>query len=58
MYETMVAWETMDADPDLEPFMRDFAESSLPDGARVDLELFEQRRFGNGVVFLRYRAKA
>ncbi|MCC9146165.1 MULTISPECIES: dihydrofolate reductase family protein [unclassified Arthrobacter] len=27
----------------------------LPDGLRLDLELLEERRFGNGVVFLRYR---
>jgi dihydrofolate reductase len=26
----------------------------LPDGVRVDLELHDRRRFGNGVVFLRY----
>jgi dihydrofolate reductase len=28
---------------------------SLPDGVRVRLELLEERRFGNGVVYLRYR---
>jgi dihydrofolate reductase len=28
----------------------------LPDKVRLDLELVDQRRFGNGVVFLRYRA--
>ncbi len=28
---------------------------ALPDGVRLDLELTEERRFGNGVVFLRYR---
>ena len=27
---------------------------AVPAGARVDLELLDQRRFGNGVVFLRY----
>ena len=27
----------------------------LPDGLQLDLELLEQRRFGNGVVFVRYR---
>ena len=27
----------------------------LPDGVRMQLELLEERRFGNGVVFLRYR---
>lgn len=26
----------------------------LPDGLRLDLELLDERRFGNGVVFLRY----
>jgi dihydrofolate reductase len=31
---------------------------SLPDGARVSLELLAQRRFGNGVVHLHYRTKA
>jgi dihydrofolate reductase len=30
---------------------------SLPDDARVDLELLEERRFGNGVVHLHYRTK-
>ena len=30
--------------------------AALPDGVRWDLELVEERRFGNGVVFLRYRA--
>ena len=29
---------------------------SLPDGVRLDLELLEERRFGNGMVYLRYRA--
>jgi dihydrofolate reductase len=134
MYEVMVAWETMDAEPDLAPFMRDFTEvwraadkvvysttletlssarttierdfdpeavrrlkataerdisvggphlaaqaieaglvdelqlliapvvvgggnPSLPDGARVDLELLDQRRFDSGVVFLHYGVK-
>jgi len=27
----------------------------LPDGVRMQFELLEERRFGNGVVFLRYR---
>ena len=27
----------------------------LPDKMRLDLELAEERRFANGVVFLRYR---
>jgi dihydrofolate reductase len=29
--------------------------AALPDGVRRELELVEERRFGNGVVFLRYR---
>jgi dihydrofolate reductase len=29
---------------------------SLPDGIRLDLQLLDERRFGNGMVFLRYRA--
>ena len=28
---------------------------ALPDGVRIDLELLDERRFGNGVVYLRYR---
>ena len=28
---------------------------SLPEGLRMQLELLAQRRFGNGVVYLRYR---
>jgi dihydrofolate reductase len=28
----------------------------LPDGVRLDLELIDERRFGNGTVFLRYAA--
>ncbi len=29
----------------------------LPDGARLDLDLIEQRRFENGMVFLRYAVR-
>ncbi len=29
----------------------------LPDDVRIDLELLDERRFGNGVVYLRYRLK-
>ena len=28
----------------------------LPQGVRLNLELIDERRFGNGVVFMRYRA--
>ena len=31
--------------------------SWLPDNVRVQLELLEERRFGNGVVYLRYRTR-
>ena len=30
---------------------------SLPDHVRVDLEMLDERRFGNGVVYLRYRLR-
>jgi dihydrofolate reductase len=30
---------------------------ALPDNVRLELELLEERRFDNGVVFLRYRIK-
>jgi dihydrofolate reductase len=29
---------------------------ALPDGVRLDLALSDERRFGNGMVFLRYEA--
>lgn len=29
----------------------------FPDDVRVDLELLDERRFGNGVVYLRYGVK-
>jgi dihydrofolate reductase len=31
---------------------------SLPDGVRLELELVDERRFGNGTVFLRYGVRA
>ncbi len=30
---------------------------SLPNNVRLELKLMEERRFGNGMVFLRYRAR-
>ena len=30
---------------------------ALPDNVRLELELLEERRFGNGTVFVRYRTK-
>jgi dihydrofolate reductase len=32
--------------------------AALPDHVRTDLELLDERRFGNGVVYLHYRTKA
>jgi hypothetical protein len=31
---------------------------SLPDRVRLELELLDERRFGNGMVFLRYRRRS
>jgi len=31
---------------------------ALPDGGRIELELLDERRFGNGTVYLRYRVAA
>ena len=39
----------------LSPVLVGGGTAALPDGVRRDLQLVEQRRFGNGVVFLRYR---
>jgi riboflavin biosynthesis pyrimidine reductase len=30
---------------------------ALPDSVRLDLELLDERRFGNGMVHLRYRTR-
>lgn len=38
------------------PILVGGGKQSLPDNVRLDLELLEERRFGNGTVFLRYRA--
>ena len=31
---------------------------ALPDNLRLDLELLDERRFGNGVVYLHYRIRS
>jgi dihydrofolate reductase len=41
----------------LTPIIVGGGKQSLPDNVRLELELLEERRFGNGVVFLRYRTK-
>jgi dihydrofolate reductase len=41
----------------LTPIIVGGGKPSLPDHVRVELELLEERRFGNGMVFLRYRVR-
>jgi dihydrofolate reductase len=41
----------------LVPFVVGGGNQSLPDNVRVKLELLDERRFGGGVVFLRYRTR-
>jgi dihydrofolate reductase len=39
------------------PILVGGGKSALPDNVRLELELLEERRFGNGTVFLRYRTR-
>ena len=39
----------------LSPVVVGGGKPALPDGVRLGLELLDERRFGNGVVYLRYR---
>jgi dihydrofolate reductase len=41
----------------LSPIVLGGGKPSLPDGVRLELELLGERRFGNGVVHLHYRAR-
>ncbi len=41
----------------LTPIIVGGGKQSLPDNVRIELELVEERRFGNGMVFLRYRTR-
>ncbi len=41
----------------LTPIIVGGGKPSLPDKVRLELELLEERRFGNGTVFLRYRTR-
>lgn len=41
----------------LTPFVVGGGTPALPDGVRVGLELLDERRFGNGTVFLHYRTR-
>lgn len=38
----------------LSPVVVGGGKAYLPDGLRLNLDLLDERRFGNGVVFLRY----
>jgi dihydrofolate reductase len=42
----------------LTPIVVGGGKRSLPDNVRLELELLDERHFGNGVVYLRYRANA
>jgi dihydrofolate reductase len=41
----------------LAPILVGGGKQSLPSNVRLDLELLEERRFGNGMVFLHYRTR-
>ena len=41
----------------LTPIIVGGGKPSLPDNVRIELELLEERRFGNGTVYLRYRTR-
>jgi dihydrofolate reductase len=42
----------------LSPIVVGGGQRALPDNARVELELLDERRFANGVVYLHYRTRA
>ncbi|MBG0564869.1 hypothetical protein [Actinoplanes aureus] len=60
MYEVTSYWETAHTVPDQPDFMVECARIAgggkrvFPDDVRADLELLEERRFANSVIFLRY----
>jgi riboflavin biosynthesis pyrimidine reductase len=41
----------------LAPIVVGAGKQSLPDNVRLELELLDERRFGNGMVHLRYRTR-
>jgi dihydrofolate reductase len=41
----------------LAPIVVGGGKQSLPNAVRIELELLDERRFGNGMVYLRYRAR-
>jgi dihydrofolate reductase len=65
MYETMAVWETPDVIPHRTAAVLEFAPNIagsgnpyLPGKVPVKLELLDERRFDNGMVHVRYRAKS
>jgi hypothetical protein len=44
-----------DRDVFVAPIVVGGGKQALPDNVRVELELQDERRFGNGTVYLRYR---
>jgi dihydrofolate reductase len=40
----------------LAPILVGAGKQALPDGVRLELELLDEHRFGNGMVYLRYRS--
>ena len=42
----------------LNPIVVGGGNPALPSDAHIDLELIDQRRFGSGVIHLRYRARS
>jgi hypothetical protein len=41
----------------LAPIVLGGGKQSLPDNVRLELELLDERRFGNGMLYLAYRAR-
>jgi len=41
----------------IKPIIVGGGKAALPDNVRLELELLDERRFGNGVVYLRYRTR-
>jgi hypothetical protein len=63
MYETMVYWETGGDErgavttdwAEIGPVLAGGGKRALPAGVHAEVELVDERRFGNGTVYLRYR---
>ncbi len=70
MYQVLVAWETISLAAQalkaglvdechlfIAPILVGGGIRAFPGGLRLALELLDERRFGNGMVYLRYRAR-